>query len=176
MDKIWHYTKMVLIPIFGNLYRLIFQAPINVIRFLYDFLKNPKTYFKARGEFKKYSLQYLISSMTYTFDGFNWADENSALGKFPTYTKTVAGIVLDGLSGNCMDFAHAFKVKTGKGKLKIYIPDLLLMKIHYLIEVEENKSITTYELVRRGVQVSHGRTARQVMEERNPNNTLYRVW
>lgn len=178
MKKLWHVTKLILIPVIGNLYRMIYQAPANVIRFLYDFLKNPKAYIKAKREFKNYSLNYIIDSMKYTYDGFDWADEDSALGKFPTYTKTVAGTVLDGLSGNCMDFAHAFKVKTGKGKLKIYIPDLKLLKIHYLVmvEVNEEHSSIAYELVKRGVKAHYGKTARQVMEERYPDNTIYKVW
>ena len=176
--KLWHLTKLVLIPIIGNFYRFVlFQWWANIIRFFYDFFReNPVNYFKAKKAFNQLTLSELIEKMTYTYDGFDWADEDSALGKFPTYTKTVAGIMLDDLTGNCMDFAHAFKVKISKGKLNIYIPDLLFLKIHYLVESKTEFSTTTFELVKRGVKVHYGNTARQVMEERYPQNTIYKVW
>ena len=167
MTKIWHYTKLILIPVFGNLYRLIYQALANVVRFLYDFFRQGPRRYIADLRSARAGGYKIISLMRYEYDGIDGSD---TFQKWPTYTKTVAGIVMDGYKGNCMDYAHFYKCFYS-GKLRIYIPDLKLTKVHYLVE---NKGYT-WELVKSGVK-SHKKTARQVMEERYPNNTIYRVW
>lgn len=172
MSKLWHYTKLILIPIIGNLYRLIYQSPANFIRFLYDFFrKSPKKYLYWWNLISKNKKQWSkcnLFHMGYEYDGF---DNSETFQKWPTYTKTIVGIIFDYNKGNCMDFSHAFKYFIG-GKLKIYIPDFRLKKIHYLVEYNSD----TYELVRNGVRLHRCETARQVMEERYSNNTIYRIW
>lgn len=171
--KIWHYTKMIMIPVVGNLYRCVYQGPANVVRFLYDFFRRgPGEYLHYRREIQRLGSEWYdlyIQHMKYEYDGIA---NSEVFQKWPTYTKTLPGIFFDGNTGNCMDYAHAVKTIFKKTKIRIYIPDLQLTKVHYLAEIYDD----TYELIKSGVQAHADKTARQVMEERYPDNTIYRVW
>jgi hypothetical protein len=159
----------VLIFVVGNIWRLVVCNLSNAIRFAYDRIRLGKEYSARRSQ----ALDAAIGQRSvYSFDGFKIFGLHF---KWPTYVKCIAAFAADGFSGNCDCFAHAMRAKIGKGRVRIFIVGLNILKVHYLFEFRDGRGLHTYDLTESGCHYEP-KSARAIMESRHPEKIIYTIW